>query len=50
MEMVHMEIFREYYRSFSSGKVAKENKLVSRVSIVVWTRGPDGQYMAPLHR
>ena len=44
MKMVHMAISREYYRSFSLGKVAKENKLVSGVSIVVWgtNGGPQG--------
>ena len=36
MKMVHMAILREHYRSFSSGKVAKENKLVLGVSIDVW--------------
>ena len=36
MKMVHMAILREYYRSFSLGKVAKKNELVSGVSIDVW--------------
>ena len=35
MKMVHVAILREYYRYFSSGKVAKENELVSGVSIDV---------------
>ena len=36
MKMVHVAILREYYRSFSSGKKAKENELASGVSIDVW--------------
>ena len=36
MKMVHVAILREYYRYFSLGKVAKENELVSGVSIDVW--------------
>ena len=45
---VHMAIWREYYWSLPSWKVAKENGLVSGVNIVVWgfCWGPSGSQLA----
>ena len=47
-EKVHLAVLREYYWSLLSWKVAKENRFVLGVNIVVWGLqwGSPGSHMA----